>query len=996
VAQALPGAVADALVIARIHDAVFATDLENRVTYWAPSAERLFGYSAAQAVGRAFGELLPFRINNETSDAADLQTTVATGQAWRGEGSCRLPDERELWIESTVNPILIGGRVAGSVSVSRDMSAQRHAAEARRVAERALRMLSAVNRAVVRASDEGQLVHEVCQQLVSTGGYRLAWVGYAEEDAARSVRPVAVAGVDLGYVTAARLTWADTPRGQIPVGVAIRTGRPDLVRDLDDPRIGPWRDDAQRRGYGSVAALPLLEAGRAFGALVVYAPEPDAFGAEELDLLVEAAGDLAYGIIARRTRDAEARAAAALQASEARFRLLAERSSDIIYRVRLGPPPVFEYVSPAAERLTGFTGEDVLAHPEAGIYPGDPTGWPNVSALVGAPQLVCRRRKDGTPIWLEHSMVPVYDDDGRVIAVEGAARDVTTRVTAETALRESAARYRAVVDTLAEGVIVRDGEGRIVASNPAAQDLLGLTAAEEGTAAMAGPGWEPMHPDGSPLRFEEHPARIARRTETRWGDTIMGLHGPSGAQRWVAIRADVLSVPGAPLLTVEALEDVTEQRAASQARLLETNVRAALVELSRADAATESVESAARHICETLVGIPGVDGAALVAWETSGQGAILAAASGAGFAITGPRSLTLEQTVALQRRTVGGPWADGSTHGALGWIRDSLGWPTDVAAVAGAPVRQPGLLLGVLLLATRSPDLAERLASELPVITEAGASTSLLLGPPLAERRRIAIHRAALAHVIAVRAFHPVFQPIVDLSSREVVGYEALTRFDSGQGPDLCFADAWSVGLGPDMERATLEAAVAAGKRLPAGAWLDLNVSPRLLADREPLSAILWAAERPLVLEITEHEVIEDYGAVREAIRALGKDVRVAVDDAGAGIANFGHIIELRPDFVKLDISLVRRVNAHLGRQAMVVGMRHFSRTAGCRLIAEGIETEEEARTLTGFGVEYGQGYLFGHPEPIETWTGGADDRRDSPGGTPAVGATPPAGRVGQ
>ncbi len=154
-----------------------------------------------------------------------------------------------------------------------------------------------------------------------------------------------------------------------------------------------------------------------------------------------------------------------------------------------------------------------------------------------------------------------------------------------------------------------------------------------------------------------------------------------------------------------------------------------------------------------------------------------------------------------------------------------------------------------------------------------------------------------------------------------------------------------------------------------------------MLGDPERLSAALWSAERPIVLEITEHDVIEDYGAVREAIAGLGHDIRLAVDDAGAGVANFGHIIELRPDFVKLDISLVRRVNANLGRQAMVVGMRHFSRTAGCRLVAEGIETEEEARTLTSLGVEFGQGYLFGHPEPVEVWAavGTAGQERPDP-----------------
>lgn len=79
---------------------------------------------------------------------------------------------------------------------------------------------------------------------------------------------------------------------------------------------------------------------------------------------------------------------------------------------------------------------------------------------------------------------------------------------------------------------------------------------------------------------------------------------------------------------------------------------------------------------------------------------------------------------------------------------------------------------------------------------------------------------------------------------------------------------------------------------------------------------------------------------------------------------------------MKLDIGLVRRVNAHLGRQAMVIGMRHFSRSAGCRLIAEGVETVEEARTLTALGVEFGQGYLFGRPEPVEMWAASAGGKR--------------------
>ncbi|MDQ6795842.1 MAG: EAL domain-containing protein [Chloroflexota bacterium] len=160
-------------------------------------------------------------------------------------------------------------------------------------------------------------------------------------------------------------------------------------------------------------------------------------------------------------------------------------------------------------------------------------------------------------------------------------------------------------------------------------------------------------------------------------------------------------------------------------------------------------------------------------------------------------------------------------------------------------------------------------------------------------------------------------------------------------------------------------------RSLPAGRWLDLNVSPRLLDSSERLASLLRSADRPVVIEITEHERISDYAAVRDAAAALGEHVRLAVDDAGVGIANFGHIIELRPDLVKLDITLVRRVNADLGRQALVVAMRHFARTAGCRLVAEGIETEEEAHSLKLLGVEFGQGNWFGRPEPVERWSGG-------------------------
>jgi EAL domain-containing protein (putative c-di-GMP-specific phosphodiesterase class I) len=141
-----------------------------------------------------------------------------------------------------------------------------------------------------------------------------------------------------------------------------------------------------------------------------------------------------------------------------------------------------------------------------------------------------------------------------------------------------------------------------------------------------------------------------------------------------------------------------------------------------------------------------------------------------------------------------------------------------------------------------------------------------------------------------------------------------------------------------------------------------------LILAGDELRAILAVRTRPIVLEITEHETIADYAALRSAFVALGSGLRLAVDDAGAGVANFNHLIELRPQFVKVDIGLVRGVNADLTRQALIVALLHFATATDCRLIAEGIETEAERAVLEKLEVPFGQGYLFGRPAIASTW----------------------------
>jgi nitrate/nitrite-specific signal transduction histidine kinase len=170
-------------------------------------------------------------------------------------------------------------------------------------ANQTLQAIRDCHQAMLRAQTERELLQDVCRIIVQSGGERMAWVGFAENDARKSVRPVAEAGVSSEYLKTVRASWANVPRGRGPVGYAIRTGKPGLCRNTQtDPHFAPWRVEARRYGFGSLLSLPLLADQRCFGALTIYAPEPDAFDPGEQLMLTDLANDLAFGIHTLRLR----------------------------------------------------------------------------------------------------------------------------------------------------------------------------------------------------------------------------------------------------------------------------------------------------------------------------------------------------------------------------------------------------------------------------------------------------------------------------------------------------------------------------------------------------------------------------------------------------------------------------------------------------------------------------------------------------------------------
>jgi EAL domain-containing protein (putative c-di-GMP-specific phosphodiesterase class I) len=206
-----------------------------------------------------------------------------------------------------------------------------------------------------------------------------------------------------------------------------------------------------------------------------------------------------------------------------------------------------------------------------------------------------------------------------------------------------------------------------------------------------------------------------------------------------------------------------------------------------------------------------------------------------------------------------------------------------------------------------------------------------------------------------------------------------LTRFADGVRPDIRFAEASTLGLGPTLQRVTLSAAIQAASSLPANVALSVNLSADVLLLEPTLPKIVASTERRLIVEITEHERIDDYAAVRTALARLGPDVRLAIDDAGSGYASLRHIFALQPAFVKLDIEWIHGIDRDPVRRALVSGLVYFATETGCELIAEGIETEDELEAVRELGIELGQGYLLGRPAPAPPPPSADGDGREPP-----------------
>ena len=339
-------------------------------------------------------------------------------------------DQRWYYVVNT--PIRHPDGSVSKMAMIQDIMERKEAEESLGRATRAFKTLSASDHALAHAGDEPSFLAEVCRIIVEVGGYRLAWVGLALDDAAQTVQPVAQGGVEEGYLQTVNITWADTERGRGTTGTAIRTGKTAIVQKMTtDPSYAPWREEALRRGYASSIALPLRGEDRVLGALNIYAQEPDAFDAEEVKLLEELATEVAYGVTTLRLRAAHKHMEAALRQAEAKFRGIFEHAVEGIYQST--PEGRLLTVNPALARMCGYDSpaDMMAAITDLGqqfyVKSRDRTTFMKRLGKAGVLKGFETRvyHKDGSIIEILINARAVRDESGAVAYYEGFIQEIT-------------------------------------------------------------------------------------------------------------------------------------------------------------------------------------------------------------------------------------------------------------------------------------------------------------------------------------------------------------------------------------------------------------------------------------------------------------------------------------------------------------------------------------------------------------------------------------------
>ncbi|MEO8276550.1 MAG: PAS domain S-box protein [Thermoanaerobaculia bacterium] len=467
-----------AAIVDSSEDAIIGKTLDSVITSWNPAAERIFGYSAEEVIGRRMLVLFPPERFDEERGIIDR---IARGERVEHFETVRLcKDGRRIEVSVTISPIRDEeGRIVGASKIARDITQAK--AREREIARlsRLYAALSQVNQSIVWTREKDALLQKICDVLVGFGGFEMAWIGRVQPGSQR-LAPVAQAGDRLRYLDGIEVYVDDRPEGRGLSGTAFREGRPVVANDLlKEPSALPWREKATTSHFRSAAAFPIRLGGVVCGVLSVYSNETDFFLDREVALLVEAALDTSFGLD-NLARDAAREEAAAAVHRERAF------SAAVIASL---PGVLYIYDQTGRflrwnrnfERVSGYAADEIARMQPLDFF--GPTDKPRVDEKIrevftrGAASveadLVSRDGRVTPYFW-----TGVAADLNGTTCLVGVGIDVAARKHAEDDRRVSDERYRALFDYAPDGIVIADSHGEYIDVNASFCKMLGYDRSE--------------------------------------------------------------------------------------------------------------------------------------------------------------------------------------------------------------------------------------------------------------------------------------------------------------------------------------------------------------------------------------------------------------------------------------------------------------------------------------------------------------------------------------
>ena len=1003
------------------------------------TALEVAGVTADDVLEKRFDAAPPLSHRADVTDRIGRILSLASlGETIREELPIRLAEGRIAIMDCLASPLRNRqGRITRIIGIAVEVTGEKEEQAAQLRLNRALRMLSDCNHVLTRAGADAELLGNLCQVIVDSGDYALAWIGRAEHDADRRVQPLASAGRNLEYLNEVRIGWGDDALGRGPTGRAIRSGQAEVSHDLStDGMSGPWRMPALEAGLASSIALP-FDVGEDRLTLNVYSSHTAAFDSTEADLLRELTADIAHALRALRSQQAHRRAEGQLRL----FRKVLEEANDLIYLVDLDTGRILD-TNAAVTRQLGYTREKLLDFRLTDVLMA--TGERSLDDMLrsasapGSFLLEGRHhRADGPPFPVEISGTCVeHEDHLYLIAV---ARNISERLRQQAQIERltRVLRMQAAMNAMVLRIRSRDElltETCRLATQVGGYDRAVVSIVDPGgrTATprfRAGAGADFPEPDTLEIRDGTEPDVCLTGRALRTGEVAicsdLTKSEPAVAMRERLIALGYRSVVALPLivdgqrlgaLTLASRD--SELVREEQLRLLQ-DMTATLSFALRAQRQADEVHQLAFYDSVTGLACRALFCRRLDEWLRDGGTArlhpVVAALDihqlgnindtyGRNFG-----DILLQQVAGRLKRLLDNEERIGYLGGGVFVIVE----PELVASAEGfispldrAVFAEPYSIEGRTLRITFRSGLARfpadgSAADTLVQRAEAALRHAKGTGEQY-EHYVLDIHsgiadRIALEHrlqtAIDEQQFEVYYQPQFSMHSHRIESVEALLRWndpDQGVVSPAAFLPALEAsGMIVSVGNWVLQRALEDCRRwhdqgLPA-MRVAVNVSALQLRRRGFVPTVLDSLRRclgettgfGLDLEITETAMLQDLDSATSKLQELrSAGVRIALDDFGTGYSSLGLLPRLPVDLLKIDRTFVSGLPAQRSSAALVASIIQLASAFRLVTIAEGVETPEQLGMLRQMNCGHTQGFLHSAPLSFAQMTQFLGDRR--------------------